>query len=259
MLKLMALLAVVAGCKASLSSGMGDDDGVTIDAAGGGGGQLDASLQQQVDAAPACANGRKLFLNFEGVTMTQAATSDSTTNKAQWLSNASAAVPAWRAGSGTRATEITEVVDGVKSRLSMTDIDVVTTRPASGLYMMIVLGGANTNNGGTVGTIYSFGTSFHDCGDTVKNDLGWVSDMTGQTTELVADIVVGAVGWSLGLDGTTSTADCMCGWASSCTNATGACTLAANIATSITNGVETACPNQNPQNEIAAFTDLYCQ
>jgi hypothetical protein len=258
MVKLLALVALLAGCEASLGPGTGETNGVDAAGGGGGGSNIDAAVQQQVDAAPACANGRKLYLNFDGVTITQAATSDSTTNAAKWLTNASAAVPAWRSGSGTRATEITEVVDGVRARLSMTDIEVVTARPSTTPYVMIVFGGARTSSGGTVGTIYSFGTSFHDCGDTVKNDLGWVSDMPGQTTELVADIVVGAVGWGIGLDGTTDTADCMCGWASTCTNAAGACTLSSNIATAISSSSETACPNQNPQNEIQAFAK-FCE
>ena len=258
MVKLVALLALVAGCEASLG---GDpiENGAGVDAAGGGGSQIDAAVVSIDAPAPACASGRKLYLNFDGVTLNQAAASDSATNKAGWLTNASSAVPPWRQASGTRATEITEVVDGVKARLSTTPIEVVTTRPASGPYVMIVLGGNNTGSGGVVGTQYAFATSKHDCGDTVKSDVGWVSNMNGSTTELVADLVIGAVGWGMGLDGTTDTNDCMCGWASSCTNAAGACTLAANITTAVTLGGETACPNQNPQNAVAAFSTMFCQ
>jgi hypothetical protein len=253
---LVALLAPVTGCEASLGAGS-PGDGVQPDAPAG---QQQTDSSMQIDSTPqaACANGRKLYLDFDGVTIAQATDSDATTNKAKWLTNASAAVPAWRAASGTRATDISEIVDGVKARLTGTNIDVVTTRPASAPYVMIVLGGANTANAGTVGTIYSYATSFHDCGDTVKNDLGWVSDMNGSTNEFVADLVLGAVGWGLGLDGTTDTAGCMCGWANGCSNAAGACTLSASAASSITSGNETACPNNNPQNEVAAFSTSFC-
>jgi hypothetical protein len=253
---LVALVASLGGCEAALGSGS-PGDGVEPDAAPGHP-LPDSSMQPDSTPQAACASGRKLYLDFDGVTIAQATDSDSTTNKAKWLTNASANVPAWRASSGTRATDITEIVDGVKARLTGTNIDVVTTRPTSGLYVMIALGGANTANSGTVGTVYSYATSYHDCGDAVKNDLGWVSDMTGATNEFVADLVIGAVGWGLGLDGTTDTAGCMCGWANGCSNAAGACTLSASIASSITSTAETACPNQNPQNEIAAFSTGFC-
>lgn len=262
--RLLAIAALVAGagCEASLSNGGGG--GGTADANGGG--NVDSSSQQQIDAAPACPTGRKVFLEFLGVTLTDAATSDAPANTAQWLTTTNAVIPQWRQGSATRATEIQEVIDGVKQRLSTTPIEVVTARPTSGTYVMVVLGGANVNNGGTVGTIYSYATSFHDCDDTVKNDVAWISDMnpaaTGLAadapTSLVADLVVGAIGWSLGLDGTTDTGDCMCGWANGCTSAAGACTLAGSIAVSITNPAETACHQQN-QNETAAFTTNFCQ
>jgi hypothetical protein len=267
MVKLLALAALLAGCEASLSPGNGNG---TTDAngSGSGSGNIDASMQMQPDAAPACANGRKLFLNFDGVTLSDAASSDATTNTARWLVNTpTATIPPWRNGSGTRATEILQVTDGVKARLGMTSpIEVVTTRPATGPYVMIVLGGANTGNGGTVGTVYSYATSFHDCGDTTKSDVGWVSDMNtaavgmNATTTYVADLVVGSVGWGLGLNGTTDGNDCMCAWTTSCTDNANACTLSTSIASGVTNpgAGETACPNQNPQNEVAAFTTGFC-
>lgn len=269
MVKLLALAALlVAGCEASLSPGNGNG-GTDANGSGSGSNDIDASMQMQPDAAPACANGRKLFLNFDGVTLTDAASSDATTNTARWLTNASATIPPWRNGSGTRATEILQVTDGVKARLGVTSpIEVVTTRPATGPYVMIVLGGANTNNGGTVSTVYSYATSFHDCGDTIKNDVGWISDMNAAATNLandaptayVADLVMGSVGWGLGLDGTTDPNGCMCGWTTACTDSANACTLSTSIASAITNpgAGETACPNQNPQNEVAAFTTGFC-
>ncbi len=255
MVKLLALIALLAGgCKASLA---GDDTGGSNNPDANGSGNVDAAVQ--IDAAPACANGRKVFLEFLGVTLTDNAASDATTNKARWLNTTSSVVPPWRQGTATRATEIQEVIDGVKARLSTTPIEVVTVRPTTGPYVMIVLGGDNTGNGGTVGTIYSYSTSYHDCSDTTKSDLGWVSDMTGETTEFVADLVVGSIGWGLGLNGTTDTNGCMCGWTTSCNNATTACTLSASIPSSIGGTTETACPNQNPQNEVAAFSTGFCQ
>jgi hypothetical protein len=257
MVRLLAIAALVlAGCEARLGEGVGSS---SVDASGGdgsdsGGGSNDAALS--VDAAPACATGRKVYLNFDGVTITRAANSDSTMNLARWLTNTSAAVPPWRQGSATRVADILAIVDGVEQRLAMTPIEVVTTRPGAGPYVMIVFGGANLNTGGTVGTQYAFATSYHDCNDGTKNDLGWVSNMTGQNNSFIADIAVGAIGWGLGLDGTTDPTGCMCGWANGCSSAPGACTLSSSITTSITNG-ETVCTN-GTQNEVAAFTTGFC-
>lgn len=257
MVKLLALTLVLAGCgKASLG---GDD---LADAPGGGGGS-DGGVIDAPDAMPdatgaACASGRKVFLNFEGVTLTDDANSDSLTNKARWLTDTSSTVPAWRAGSGTRAADILAVTNGVKSRLSATPIEVVTTRPSTGPYVMIALGGESTGNGGTVATIYGGAVSYHDCGDATKNDVGWLSDLNGQTADFVANFVVGAIGWGMGLDGASSTADCMCGWANDCSPAAGACTLANNAASSITYAGESAC-NAGTQNEITAFSTGFCQ
>ena len=262
----LALIALAgSGCYARVGDGegnlaiadAGDTSGGGSDSSGGV--DVDAGVQPGADApTPACANGRKIYLAFDGVTLTQAGSSDATQNRARWLTNTTSTVPPWRSGNGNRASQITAVVDGVKSRLATTSIEVVTTRPATAPYVMIVLGGERANDGGTVASRYSYATSYHDCGDTVKNDVGWVSDMDDAPESYVADLAVGAVGWGLGLDGTTSPADCMCGWANGCDSQSGACTLSASIATSIEGNVESAC-QQGTQNEVAAFSTGFCQ
>ena len=218
----------------------------------------DAGVPVQSDAPPAsaCGNNRKVFLEFNGVTITKAATSDATLNYASWIS-ANAVVPPWHQGSSTRTTDITTIVNGVKSRLANTPIEVVTTRPAAGPYVMIVFGGQSTGNNGTVGTVYGGSTNEHDCGDLVKSDLGWVSD--NPSVSYAQDLAIGAIGWGLGLNGTNDPNDCMCAWANNCQSASGACTLSASIATTSSSSPATTCPNQNPQNEVAAFTTKFCQ
>lgn len=256
-LVLFALFAV--GCHASL----GDfDNQTTSDAAtgGGGGGGGSGSGTTKMDAgmqAPACASGRSVYLNFDGVTLTQAATSDSTQNRASWMTTTTSAIPAYRLGSGTRAQDILTITNGVKSRLVGVPITIVTQRPTSGLYVMVVFGGERTADGGTVGTPYSLATNEHDCGDVVKNDVAWVSDAA--SVSYAQDLAIGAIGWGLGLNGTNSGADCMCGWANDCNSNAGACTLSSNIATTTSLAPATTCPNQNPQNEVAAFSTQFCQ
>ena len=248
----LVLLLLVAGCGAELGSNSNNQS--VVDAPNGGsnnnGGSVDAPVNSP-DAAPACPNGRVVYLSFEGETLTNAAT-DATRNTAAWIGVATATVPAFRPGLANRATEIQTIVDGVRSRLAGTPIQVVTTRPAAGPYVMIVLGGTNQ----IVGSNYTYATSDHDCGDTVKSDVGWVSD--APSLSYVPDLIVGTIGWGLGLQGTNDTGDCMCGWANSCSSNPGACSLSASIATTTSSG-NTTCAGQNPQDEVAAFSTQFCQ
>jgi hypothetical protein len=266
MLKLTALVLALTGCHATL--GDAENNSATADANGGGGGGNGGGGgsgngsggggggMMMPDAGVSAACARLLYLNFAGVTLTQATASDSTQNRASWLTTTSSAVPPWHQGASQRANDITTIVNGVKSRLANTPIKVVTTRPTSGPYVMVVFGGERTGDGGTVGTIYSQATNEHDCGDVVKNDIGWVSDTV--SVSYAQDLTIGAIGWGVGLNGTSSGDDCMCGWANNCDSNNGACTLATSIATTTSASPATTCPNQNPQNEVAAFTTKFC-
>jgi hypothetical protein len=261
---LIAIGVAVAGCAARIGDGSGG--GASVDANGGGsngsgsnGGNTDAGTQVQPDAPSmnaACPNNRKVYLEFNGVTIARAATSDAVNNQASWI-GASATIPPWHQGSGTRTADIATIVAGVKSRLAATPIEVVTARPAAGPYVMIVFGGQNTNNGGNVQTVYGGATNEHDCGDLVKSDVGWVSD--GPSVSYAQDLAVGAIGWGLGLNGTNDPTDCMCAWANTCESVAGACTLSASIASTTSLSPATTCPGQNPQNEVAAFSTKFCQ
>jgi hypothetical protein len=200
-------------------------------------------------AASACANGRAVYLAFEGVTLTYGPT-DATANQAEWLGMPAATVPSYQPTLANRTMQLQSIVDGVKSRLSATPIQVVTSRPSAGPYVMIVLGGS----GQDVGSPYS-AESVHDCGDQVKSDVGWISDDISLSA--VPNVIVGAIGFGLGLNGTTDPNDCMCGWSNNCASGSGACSLSTSIATSQASG--TFCSHEDPQNEVAAFSTLFCQ
>jgi hypothetical protein len=215
----------------------------------------DSSNSVSVDApidAPACFNGRVVFLNFDGVSLAHAAT-DSTTNQATWIGVTTATVPAYKATATGRATLITNITSGVQTALAQYPITVVTQRPASGKYVMIVFGGQSSD----VGTNYTYATGDHDCGDLVKNDVGWLSDAVPDT--LVVPTAVGTIGWGLGLQGTTKTDDCMCGWANGCHPAGTTCTLHAAISTTTSSSPATTCAGLATQDEPAAFQSAFCQ
>lgn len=83
------------------------------------------------DAAPdakVCANGRVLFLNFDGVTLTAAAASDARQNQASWIA-ANVNVPVYRAGQGTRATMITDITNLTRASLAMFPVTIILTDP----------------------------------------------------------------------------------------------------------------------------------
>jgi hypothetical protein len=243
MSRALVLAALIAGCHA----GIGLPAGEHADASAGGDGTPGPDGAAAIDA-PTCFNGRVVFLEFGGVTLTQGAT-DASTNHAAWIGVATATVPAYHLGVANRMGQIQNITDAFRASLSRFPITVVTTRPAAGPYVMVVFGGQKTD----VGTIYSYATADHDCGDALKNDVAWLSDVA--PTAKAADYAVGAVAWALGLDGTNDPADCMCSWGNGCVQTAAACTLATSIATT----PNLACGTANPQKEVAVFTQAFCQ
>jgi hypothetical protein len=202
--------------------------------------------------APACFNGRVVYLNFDGAMLAQGAT-DSTRGQAAWIGVTSASVAPYKTGVANRATLIANITSGVQMALSQYPITVVTTRPTSGQYSMVVFGGSRTD----VGTNYTYATGDHDCGDTVKNDVGWLSDAVPDN--LVVPTTIGTIGWGLGLQGTQTTDDCMCGWANGCQPAGTTCSLHAHIATTTSSSPATTCAGLSTQDERAAFNTAFCQ
>jgi len=234
--RLVVLCLLCAACQAQLGrtpNGLGPDAAKPVDAAAIDTKPLDAPLD-----APACGNGRVVFLNFGGQTISKANTADATQNDAAWPGAATVTMPAY----GGNATQQAAIVTQLQNTFATVDpnITFVTTRPTNGPYIMIGFGGsmadANVQFTGAVNTL--------DCGDTNKSDLGWVFDGIG-TTE-AANFAAGAIGYGMGASGTGKSTDCMCSWNSNCAPNTGtACTFSANIAT------QNGCPGTNPQNDVA--------
>ncbi len=253
---LALVLVLCVGCQASIGASAdvdagnngGDDDDASTN------GSADAAVQPNVDAAPACANGRVVFLSFEGEPLTRAGVSDSKTNRASWMQIASGAAPKYHAGSANRAAEIQAVVDGVRAQLSSFPITVVETRPLIGDYVMVVFGGAANQ----VGSRFGAAVQTLDCGDAVRNDVAWIADNVTPTQKVV-NFTVGAIGFGLGLTATSTTTDCMCGWDNDCASDNSvACTLTPGItrdpaARQLCNGAGAT------QDEQATFNRAFCQ
>lgn len=254
MLRSIALVSALAlGCGAEIE---GEKTRAAVDAATASP-DAEPTSSQPADAMmppSACPNGRKVYLAFEGVTLTAGTPSDAVQNRVSWMANATAVVPPYANGDPQRAQYIQTIIAGVRQRLQGTPIEVVDQRPATGPYVMVVFGGTNT----IVGTPYEWATNEHDCGDIVKSDVAWVADPSIINVSYAQDLAVGAIGWGLGLNGTNDPNGCMCAWANNCQSVAGACMLSSSIATTISASPATTCPNQNPQNEIAAFSTGFC-
>jgi hypothetical protein len=248
------VICLLTACGAGIGANNGDDDGGDDDQSpvdAGDEADIDAP---DVDAAPACFNGRVVFLSFEGESLTQATPSDARLNRAQWMTIASGTAPPYRAGAADRATQIQAITDGIRNQLSTFPITVVTTRPQTGEYMMIVYGGQPNQ----VGSRFAGAVQQLDCNDALtRNDVAWVSDAVDGTQRIV-NFSVGAIGFGLGLTATTDPKDCMCGWDNNCTSDNSvACTLTEGIARDP--DARQRCANVTTQDETTTFKNAFCQ
>lgn len=249
---LLVAAVLATGCGAELNQGATDaPPGTQVDA----GPTDDAPGTDAAPDAPACANGRVVYLNFDGQALTQAATSDATLNRASWMNKATGTAPPFRQGAGSRATDITTITSGIRAVLAGFPVTVVTTRPAAGPYVMIVFGGAAA----AIGSNFQLAVNELDCDDSEKSDVIWISDAGGEALNRVINVAVGGIGFGLGLTATTDPNDCMCGWGNGCLPTTAqACTLSMSIARD--QGSTQLCPAGGAsQNELLAFDQAFCQ
>lgn len=257
MFRLLAIATALTACQATIHGG---DDGPNNNNEVDGGQQssIDASMalpdSAPVDMGPTClvTQARSVYLNFDGQALTKAATSDATTNTAAWMNKAAGTAPAFRAGSGTRAADITQITNGITTALMGLNVKVVTTRPATGPYMMIVFGGT----AGNVGSNFTGAVQKLDCGNAVVSDVAWVGDAV-TPNQRVINFALGAIGFGVGMTATNNPADCMCGWDNQCAQTTNQCVLTSGIATDP--NANQRCPNQATQDESMAIQQAFCQ
>jgi hypothetical protein len=249
----LPLVLVASACGAQIADGA-DTNGHLLDA--GGATPIDAAPgSPPIDAPPTSTTctARVLYLNFDGQQLTRGAPSDATQNIASWMNGTTGTAPRYHDGDSGRDIEIQTITDGVRTLLAGFPVTVVTTRPASGQYVMIVLGGA----AGDVRSRFTDATTSLDCGDTAPNDVAWISDQVAPLQHVIND-AIGAVGFGLGLTATTDPNDCLCGWANDCqSTTTTACTLGAPIARDPQAGQ--LCPDAGAtQNEVTTIHDAFC-
>lgn len=245
---LCALLAVACNARLGASSQNGGSGDPDASLAGADGGSNSIAPPDAPPDANACPSGRVVYLNFDGATLTQASASDATQNAAVWVGQSSGQATGtlgqWRPNATDRATQIQEVVTGLTTKFAAIapTITFVTSRPATGPYVMIGFGGSKTD----VGVPYTDAINRLDCGDTTtKSDVGWVFEAVDTPTHAVT-AAAGAIAFGMGATGTTDPDDCMCGWLTSCTSSGNPCTFSA------TANAQLDCPGEtDPQNDVA--------
>ncbi|MBA3463548.1 MAG: hypothetical protein H0T46_26565 [Deltaproteobacteria bacterium] len=162
----------------------------------------------------------KIFLAFEGVTLTRAAVSDATQNLAAQVdsSTTTATIPAWKAAAGNRAVQIQALVCAMRESLLAYDVELVTARPASGNYEMVVFGGGPRDLGLSVPSSSGIAMlAVNDCTNNNPRDVVWVAERpvpSMPTLEVMpiesANSATAGIGIGDGLASSKSAANCMC-------------------------------------------------
>ncbi len=207
----LLILVAIVGC--------GDDSGSIIpDAAAPGDARVDGP---RPDAGPFnCATSptagtHRIFLAFDGVSLTRA-TSDSALNQFSVIdpSITTAVIPAWKTGAADRAAQIQTIVCMMRQALYAFDVEVVTTRPATGDYEMIVFGGSPSDLGFSSQGLVLTSLSAKDCANANQRDVAWVAERPdGSFTLTASEAANGASamhGVGNGLAASTIGTNCMC-------------------------------------------------
>ena len=189
-------------------TGGAPDGSVTIDAAG------------SIDAKPPC---NVLYLNFESQALTSG--TEDATNNVSSIINQPEVAPGYRQSDPNRAMKMLDITGQVKGALQPFGVTVVTTRPASGDYTMVIIGGASQD----IGLQAGFGGTapFKGCDMPIPKRITFAFDnINGNSISpvAVANIAIGSYLVSLGAPTSSDAMDCLCWDAPTCTNKV-ACTI----------------------------------
>jgi hypothetical protein len=185
-----------------------------------------------------------IYLLFDGVMLTPG-NDDSRTNHTSLINNPST-VPPFLGTASNRQQVIGDISANVRQMLNGYNVDVTTTRPASGDYTMIVFATAQS-----VGLSPGIGAiGYSDCGNANADDVGLVVDMgtgTGINAIYYSNLVMFDVGLSLGVGTNQLAGDCMNDIGNT---GPGLCSLSSDVA------IHQGCgPDGGTQNEQEIFAD----
>jgi hypothetical protein len=225
-MRYLVYLVMLVGCERDLVQELAD--AALIDA------PTDAATHCSLTPAePIAAGAHKIYLNTEGATLRTGCGDDATTNCTTLIQTDMTQVPAFLPGVAGRDTVIAQIVAGVEGVLAPYSVDIVTTRPATGPYQMIVLGGdPMAVTGGCTDCTATSVFSCQPLGSVVDLvfDLGVTKSVDQYAVQILEDI-----GILNGLVATNSDHDCVCRFDDMCSNfgANDLCTFGTNVPTTM--------------------------
>jgi hypothetical protein len=159
------------------------------------------------DAPPPGTPTKAVFMNFEGVAVTHAAVDDATLNRSSVVS-VSATLPRYLKNDQMRATKIASIVSEVRQILAPYNVVIVTTRPPSGTYHMMVFTDAA---GSAIGLPADTSVIFPTTCDTVPSVVGFEFSKGAELdAHMLAQNTISLLGLSSGIPSSSAFADCMC-------------------------------------------------
>jgi hypothetical protein len=147
----------------------------------------------------------KLYLNFDGVTLTKGE-DNSAMNTSSIVVNDPTTIPPFQpaADPTSRQGHIDQIVGHVQAAVSPYAIDVVTTRPASGVYQMYMIGGTSEQIGLGTGLLSLVAATCH----IDYNGIGLEFDNPQESAVQIANAVLSDFTMMAGMGLTTTINDC---------------------------------------------------
>ena len=245
------------------------DNLVLPDAGGADAIALDAAASCPAPPAPLAPGRSKVYLNTEGVTLSKVGVScsidDAQTNCTSLIAQDQTVVPPFLPGVATRQPYIDQIVTDAQGILAPYSIDIVTTRPATGSYQMVVLGGdAVSITGGCPGcsaiSLFRCTPSFN-----VVDLMFDGGTVLPQTEANYANTLVGDIGILSGLVASVEPGDCMCRFDTPCISdmaVTTPCTFGSNEQTTVStdgNGTPENCGRATEDEPALLEASLGCR
>jgi hypothetical protein len=199
---LFILLVLGAACEKDLLADMHDAtiaDAEQVEVDGG------RCTSPTTDAHPAAMH--TLFVNFDGVLLTPCGTADARINCTPMVST-DTSIPPFLDGNPARDGFIASILYPARKALAPYSLDIVTTRPTSGDYYMMIYGGTPQLLGLPPANV---GVAPFNCSPENRNNISFTFDRGQAPTNIdYADGILSDMGVFVAIPGTTVPGDCLC-------------------------------------------------